>query len=423
MSKRLRRSRAASRVKTVEGQKVPVDELLLAAREAAQERAPQLELLPSLRGRRDSRRGVLPAGVVAEHADTRAAVQVFGEVAGVAGADGQLVGIDDGERVELEAVEREAHAVERELMQPAPRHRPRRRVHDHAVALERKAVVEQRGIAAAIVEDDRGVRVVVAKVAHQIDDALWAFVDETGVDVAGRRDGRGRRGGRPGGDRRRVLGRAVERPILAEQTPYAVGLEGAPAASPRLFGADVRPVDDADVETLVGHHADAFGRGGPDETGVLANINVVERVALPELARVAERAAGDPGPALRGVDVAPGVRAHQIVKEQVVRAAHVGAAAGERLDLPAKPVRRIPVVVVPVRDESAARPLAGKVAFGADGEPSSETVVADALVGRKQVIDGPFAVVYDDELLSARSPAAGNNGRRAGRTRAGSRSA
>ncbi len=124
------------------------------------------------------------AGGVAEHADVRTGREVRGELRRVAGPRSELVRVDDRERVERQRVEGEPHAVEREVVQPSPRERPRPRVDERVAAGGcDEARVEERRVAAAVVEQDRRVRVEEAQVAHEVEDDVAPLVHENRVDV------------------------------------------------------------------------------------------------------------------------------------------------------------------------------------------------------------------------------------------------
>src|SRR5271166_5491691 len=65
-----------------------------------------------------------------------------------------------------------------------PFRRARRGVQHCAMALEREMVDEQARVAAAIVEEDKRIRIERAQIAHEIDDAIRALMDQTGEDIA-----------------------------------------------------------------------------------------------------------------------------------------------------------------------------------------------------------------------------------------------
>jgi hypothetical protein len=69
-----------------------------------------------------------------------------------------------------------------------------------------------------------------------------------------------------------------------------------------------------------------------------------------------------------------------------------------RLDLPAQPRRRVPVVVVPVRDQLAARLGARQVALGPDRAAAVDPQVADPRVRGDQIAHRRLAVVDDHQL-------------------------
>src|SRR5262249_50227379 len=70
----------------------------------------------------------------------------------------------------------------------------------------------------------------------------------------------------------------------------------------------------------------------------------------------------------------------------------------DRRRLVTQPVRRIPIVVIPVGDDLAPRLGASQIALGPDRETRGGREVADAGQILGQIADAVFAVVYDDQL-------------------------
>ncbi len=98
------------------------------------------------------------------------------------GRRASLIGVDDGERVEGQGSESEAHRVEREVVEPAPIHRLRVGVDDGAARLD-LGRQEQVGIVSAVVEQDLGGGIERLQVADQVEDAVGLLVDEAGKDI------------------------------------------------------------------------------------------------------------------------------------------------------------------------------------------------------------------------------------------------
>src|SRR5215213_9930907 len=160
-----------------------MDKLRLPIREATQEWTPKLDLLKRLYGGRNARRAPLRRGRGAKQSDAAFVCQMPTQIVGVAGAQAQLVRVNDGQRVEGKVFEREAHRVERKVVQPSPAHRTRCRMHDRAILLKRKTAIEKLRIVPAVVEKDDGRRVVIVQVAYQINDAFLALMHKTRIDI------------------------------------------------------------------------------------------------------------------------------------------------------------------------------------------------------------------------------------------------
>src|SRR5215217_5804259 len=168
----------------------------------------------------------------------------------------------------------------------------------------------------------------------------------------------------------------VER--VAHQRAHRVGGVGVPVAMVDALRVHIRIVDARDEEGRVIQHEELAGRVAPEKARVLADVDVGEGIPAPERLRVAERVAGDPGPLTRRIDVLPGAVRRGLVVVDASEAADGGARVEQGRGLVAKPVRRGPVVIIPVDDELAARGLTGEVALGAYGVPPLQSHVADA---------------------------------------------
>ena len=162
-----------------------MDERRLAVREAAEPGAPEVNLAVGRGGGADLGIPGLPARRVAEEPHPAPPGEPARQKLRVAGADEELVGVDDGQGVEGDLYKREPHRVQGEVVQPPPLERPRARMEHRAVAMEGEGR-EQAASLAAVVEQDRRLRVETAQVAHQVDDALRALVHQAGEEVAER---------------------------------------------------------------------------------------------------------------------------------------------------------------------------------------------------------------------------------------------
>ena len=127
-------------------------------------------------------------------------------------------------------------------MQSSPSHRLRRRVHENAVAFERECAGQQVWIRTAVVQEHRRIRVEMAAVAHQVDDAIEVLVDQAGEDVSeGRWASRSRRfhaiveRSRLRCDRNSA--RLVDTPVLAQELTNRLDRMRLPPAPPVALGA------------------------------------------------------------------------------------------------------------------------------------------------------------------------------------------
>src|SRR5262249_35201855 len=134
------------------------------------------------------------------------------------------------------------------------------------------------------------------------------------------------------------------------------------------------------------------------ERGVLADVDVREWRGAPQRAPVDQRSAGQPVAREVRPLVEPGLSGDEVVVEELARTAHICASPQQRLNLRAQATWRHPVVVIPVRDELAARYLAGDVAFGADGGPLVEAEIPNSIVAGYQVRDAVVSVVDNHQL-------------------------
>ena len=287
----------------------PVDELRFPVGEAPQKRPPELDF-----GVRDPRRLDLRGRpLVARESCSASRPRLFRQHSRqsvrVSRPHRELVGIDDGERVERQMRERVSHAVEREVVQPAPSHRPRRRVQDHAEALEREGADQELRVRAAVVQDHRRSRVEVPQVADQVDDTLQCSRGPGTRTRCGigrrRRRGRGRTraSNAPSRDGVAVARAVVGVPVLAQQLTNLLDRMRLPAGAARLLGGHVLAVDDADVDRGIRHRDHPARVGTPHEVRVLAHIDLLEAMTIPEVSGVEQRAAREPRPLTVGVGV------------------------------------------------------------------------------------------------------------------------
>lgn len=172
-----------------------------------------------------------------------------------------------------------------------------------------------------------------------------------------------------------------------------------PVAAARNFWADILVVDGGDDEVGFLVAQQFVGPGLPDKTGVLADVDFRETMALPIDLAITERVARDPGTVVARITVFPGTVGRWFVVEETVEAAKCRAAIGEFGDLVGDAPVGHPVVVVPVEQDVAGGVLAGEVALGADGVATVEAEVTNGRVVRDEVADAVGAVVEDDEFF------------------------
>ena len=113
----------------------------------------------------------------------RVRAEEFRQVLRVAGAEGKLVGVNDGQRVEFKAIRSKAHAVDGELVQPSPGHLPRRGMDEQLSTLREKPISNQRGALAPVIENNLRLRSEVLQVVHEIHNAFRVLVHQEDENV------------------------------------------------------------------------------------------------------------------------------------------------------------------------------------------------------------------------------------------------
>src|SRR5262249_5097689 len=98
------------------------------------------------------------------------------QMRGISRARSQLIGVDDGKRVERKRLQRKPYAIESKIVETPPSHGARRGMHNGSVAIKRKASLQQTRGRAAVVEQNHGSRIEKVKIAHQVNYALRVFV-------------------------------------------------------------------------------------------------------------------------------------------------------------------------------------------------------------------------------------------------------
>jgi hypothetical protein len=71
----------------------------------------------------------------------------------------------------------------------------------------------------------------------------------------------------------------------------------------------------------------------------------------------------------------------------------------QRIDLIAQAMRRMPIVIVPVRDDLAARGFTRPIALRPNRDFLVQADIANAIIARNEIADRVSAVVDDDQFL------------------------
>src|SRR6185369_5586931 len=121
---------------------------------------------------------------------------------------------------------------------------------------------------------------------------------------------------------------------------------------------------------------------GPHKARVFAHLNVGEFVTAPKALAIRERVAGDPRSFRSRITILPRLIARRIKVRDATAATHIRAALDHRPHLRAHAPRWVPVVIIPMHDELAARFFTREVAFGANRQLLIETHVANAIARR-----------------------------------------
>ena len=85
--------------------------------------------------------------------------------------------------------------------------------------------------------------------------------------------------------------------------------------------------------------------------------------------------------------------------KQVAQTTHLCSLPRQFVNLPAEPMRRHPVVVVPVRDQVAATEFTSEIAFCSQRQFAFEALVTNSFVSGNQIGDAVLPVVEDDQFL------------------------
>src|SRR5262252_6890010 len=97
----------------------------------------------------------------------------------------------------------------------------------------------------------------------------------------------------------------------------------------------------------------------------------------------------------------PELPAVELEKARIGKPRDIRPAGEQRCDLGRQPPWRIPVVVIPVDDESAARQFASTIALGADAQPPGRMDIADTRIAAQLLAVIDVAIIGDDELALA----------------------
>ncbi len=124
-------------------------------------------------------------GIAGQQTKVGAVAQALGQELAITGAQRQLVGVDDGHRLVVAALQM-VDAVEREAVQRAPAHRPGMGHPFDAPAVPGQRRIQQVAARTAVVQQDWRDRIQPPQVAHQVDDTVGPFMDEAGMDVGDR---------------------------------------------------------------------------------------------------------------------------------------------------------------------------------------------------------------------------------------------
>src|SRR5947209_6360669 len=98
-----------------------------------------------------------------------------------------------------------------------------------------------------------------------------------------------------------------------------------PVGRDGVFRADVVGMNRVDSDGVVVEDRHSLRRGAPDKVTVHANVYLTKALPGPERACVAQRAAEQPDALFRRVDIAVSTPALEVVVEQVIEAAKLGA--------------------------------------------------------------------------------------------------
>src|ERR1700735_5051154 len=122
-------------------------------------------------------------------------------------------------------------------------------------------------------------------------------------------------------------------------------------------------------------------------------------MATPSVRAVAEPTTRHPWHSCRRrILVQPCLSTHRLEEHDSRGSANVSALRQQLSDLVGKPVRRVPVVIVPMCDHFPAGKAASLVAFCAQREASIRVHVTDAWVSWNEVRHGLISVVEDQQF-------------------------
>src|SRR5262249_10925381 len=135
-----------------------------------------------------------------------------------------------------------------------------------------------------------------------------------------------------------------------------------------------------------------------NKTSIFPDIDLGKWRPLPQRPSITQCRAAYPTRASGWVDIFPRALPRGVEKQHAIETANIGIASGEHLHLKAQAMRRVPVVIVPMGNDLAARFFASVVAFGADRLAVMMAKITDLRVRRDEIGDRIVAVVEDHQF-------------------------
>src|SRR5438876_5364989 len=190
----------------------------------------------------------------------------------------------------------------------------------------------------------------------------------------------------------------VKLPISAKNSGDRFNRMRMPPTALGLLGADIALMDHVHRKGMILQRQNTARVGGPNKPGIHPDIVLHEPVAFPVLLPITQLASQQPHAVFRRVHILVGTTVLQIVVQQPVDSANLDSIVSERLYLITQTPRRIPIVIIPMRDDFPARMLTRQIELRPQRDLFVERNIKNSLIRRHQIVDRIRAVIDYDQF-------------------------